>query len=107
MIRVEYSGGNGRHRLTLKGHAEYGPRGGDIVCAGVSALVYAMLGSIEPMGGEIIRYRMDGGDADILCRGGDGAVLTALTGLEQIAEKYPRNVEVIRTAQGGDSRERP
>lgn len=33
--------------LLIKGHAEYDEHGKDIVCAGVSALAYATLNSIE------------------------------------------------------------
>lgn len=98
MIRVRHKKAGDLHRLTVKGHASYGPHGADIVCAGVSALTYALLASAEKLGGEILDHRADSGDLEILCRGGDSAFEVALTGLKLIAEKYPQNVEVIDAA---------
>lgn len=89
------------HRLSIKGHADYGPHGGDIVCAGVSALTYALLGSVEELGGKIVYCRADSGDVKLVCYGADDAFAMALTGFRQIEEKYPQNVEVIDAAQGG------
>ena len=40
MIRVRFE----ENRLTVCGHAGYAARGEDIVCAAVSALVYALIG---------------------------------------------------------------
>ena len=34
-------------RLTVTGHADYAPHGQDIVCAAVSALVYALMAALE------------------------------------------------------------
>lgn len=34
----------GENRMTLRGHADYAPRGEDIVCAAASALVFALIG---------------------------------------------------------------
>lgn len=33
--------------MTLRGHADYAPRGEDIVCAAASALVFALIGALE------------------------------------------------------------
>ena len=101
MIRIEHSREGDRHRLTAKGHAGYGPRGADIVCAGVSALTYALLASIEKLGGTILEAWVTSGDTKIVCRGGDGAFAVALCGMKEIARKYPQHVEVIDAAQGG------
>lgn len=101
MIRVEHSREGDRHRLTVKGHAGYGPRGADIVCAGVSALTYALLASIEKLGGTILKVWVTSGDTEIISLGGNSAFEVALTGLELIAKKYPQNVEVIDAAPGG------
>ncbi len=35
--------------ITAVGHAEYGPRGHDIVCAGVSALLYGFIAYLEAL----------------------------------------------------------
>ena len=37
----------GENRMTLRGHADYAPRGEDIVCAAASALVFALIGALE------------------------------------------------------------
>ena len=43
--------------ITIQGHAQYAPSGADIVCAGVSALAFALIGSrgCKP-GGDIMFY---------------------------------------------------
>lgn len=43
MIRVVL----GERRLTMLGHADYAPRGQDIVCAAASALVFALIGALQ------------------------------------------------------------
>lgn len=101
MIRVRHKKAGELHRLTVTGHADYGPHGADIVCAGVSALTYALLASIEKLGGTILEAWVTSGDTEIISQGGDSAFEVALTGLELIAEKYPQHVEVIDAAQGG------
>ena len=40
----------GDNRVTLRGHADYAPRGEDIVCAAASALVFALIGALEEKG---------------------------------------------------------
>ena len=42
MIQVKKRVKNGRFSLTLKGHADYGPGGSDIVCAAASMLAQAL-----------------------------------------------------------------
>ena len=54
MIRVRHDQAGDLHRLTVTGHADYGPHGADIVCAGVSALTYDILASAEKLGGDVI-----------------------------------------------------
>ncbi len=43
MIHVVFT----KDRVTLRGHADYAPRGQDIVCAAASALIYALIGALE------------------------------------------------------------
>lgn len=38
----------------VKGHSGYGEEGNDIVCAGISALAYAALGSLQAIAGKDI-----------------------------------------------------
>jgi uncharacterized protein YsxB (DUF464 family) len=99
MINVTYSVNDNTHNLTVFGHANYAEKGSDIVCAGVSALVQALVGwlgehseyadfvSIDELHGEVV----------IDCTGGEDVaavfLLTAI-GLEQIANTYPDNVQI-------------
>lgn len=46
MIRVRA----GERRITVSGHAGHAPAGQDIVCAAVSALMYALAGYLEETG---------------------------------------------------------
>lgn len=105
MITARYTTDNGRYALTVEGHAGYDEYGKDIVCAAVSALVFALLGWLEdhPEAAEYVDASMDGG-ANVSCMGDErvGAVFEAIfTGIEMIAYRYPDHV----TAIGGDSRE--
>lgn len=43
MINAEIKSGNGTYIARVRGHANYAPKGQDIVCAGVSALSSALL----------------------------------------------------------------
>ena len=91
----------GKNRLTVEGHAGYAPKGQDIVCAAVSALVYALIGTLEETGNA----------AEVILRPGYAAVeakekTTAFDlvrcGLGQLADRYPAFILV-----GADDSVRP
>lgn len=108
MIRVNYAKDGGRHKLAVQGHAGHGPPGGDIVCAGVSALSYALLGYLLHAGCPVVEAKADSGDLLLICKDGEmvrGAFDMALVGYLQIAKKYPQNVVVYISGQAGDTRE--
>lgn len=99
MVRARYTVEGNTHTLVVLGHANYGEYGKDIVCAGVSSLVQALIGwieenyykadciSIDPKMGEII----------VSCEGGEDIASVfqmASTGLEQIADSYPDHVQI-------------
>ena len=99
MIRADYRREGDIHRLTLAGHADYAEHGADIVCSAVSATVYNLLGWLENHGDELefIQTDVESGGVEITCEGGsDTAAVFELTvtGLEQIANKYPENVTI-------------
>lgn len=106
MIHIYYTGGDGRNELSVYGHANYGPCGKDIVCAGVSAIAYSLLGflelcedEIEDMTGPIV----DNGKVYVGCNSTatiDTAFRMAVIGLEQIADAYPDHVEIQIVPQG-------
>ena len=90
MIRVRFDGA----QVTVSGHAGYAPAGRDIVCAAVSALVYALAGYLEETG-QAERVDIRRGFADI--RGtAAGAAARALErcGVEQLAQASPGCVEI-------------
>ena len=111
MIHIHYTKDDGWHELAIEGHANYSDCGRDIVCAGVSAIAYTLIGflenkeeDVEDMGGSIV----DSGEFYLSCKGSkvvDLAYEMAVVGLWQIANTYPDNVSISISAHGGDSRE--
>ena len=99
MIKVKYIAEENTHTLTVLGHADYAEYGKDIVCAGVSALVQALIGWIEdsPFSVECDCLSIDeqSGEVIISCEGAEDTAavfyMTAI-GLAQIAESYPNHV---------------
>lgn len=72
MIRVRFE----ENRLTVCGHAGYAARGEDIVCAAVSALVYALIGDLQERG--LVRELVIRPGYVMLCAGGACAAEFAL-----------------------------
>ena len=90
MIRVQFDGA----QVTVSGHAGYAPAGRDIVCAAVSALVYALAGYLEETG-QAARSDIRRGYADIEGAGDCGAAFALVRcGIEQLAAAYPGCVEM-------------
>ncbi len=80
MIRVDHRPG----KLTLRGHAGCGPKGGDIVCAAVSILVETLAGSLPEED-----VRLGEGFAEFRFAPGNPEVKFVLRGLGLVAEAYP------------------
>lgn len=99
MVRANYTVDGSTHTLTVVGHAGYDEYGRDIVCAGVSSLVQALMCWIESNSYcvECISTDDKSGEVIISCNGGEevSAVfyMTAL-GIEQIAESYSDYVQI-------------
>ena len=96
MIKVQrHSGG-----ITLNGHANYAPIGQDIVCAGVSTLVQALIQSIEQLTADKITYDMSPGTVDIkfgnLSEQSKLLIDSFFIGLRLIADEYPENLAIIK-----------
>ena len=99
MVRARYRAEDNRHTLTVLGHANYGEYGKDIVCAGVSALVQALIGWIEENSwkAECISVDPKDGEVVIACEGGEDVAAVfymASIGLAQIADSYPDYVQI-------------
>ena len=99
MVNAKYTVEENTHTLVVLGHANYAEYGRDIVCAGVSSIVQALIGwieenfykanciSVDPKAGEVI----------ISCEGGDDIAAVfhmASIGLRQIADSYPDHVQI-------------
>lgn len=90
-------------KISIQGHAIYAEPGKDIVCAGVSALTYALVSRLEKIAP----------DSDMVVKEGDVRIKTlgriytdilmiestydtVVSGLEQLAHAYPNYVKVCR-----------
>ena len=99
MIKVNYETDGREHRLTMEGHANYADHGDDIVCAGASSIVFALLGWLENNGQyqEFTHCEVESGNVRIFCEGGDRTAATfemAAIGLMQLADSYPDYVAI-------------
>lgn len=108
MIRARYRSKGMEHMLTVVGHADYDDQGKDIVCAGCSGIVYALLGFLhnQRLADTRLMASVESGETMILWSGGDTAVEAAfqmaVIGLAQIAQRYPDHVAVdYSSAPGG------
>ncbi len=99
MITAKYTAEGNTHTLTVLGHANFGEYGKDIVCAGVSALVQALIGWIEnnPYDVDCVSIDNINGEVIVACEGNEEVAavfyMTAI-GMEQIAEAYPNHVDI-------------
>ena len=111
MIRVYYTRGEGKHELNINGHAGYAEYGRDIICAGVSAITFALLGWMEHNEEEITQLdelMVEDGQVFIACAGTNNlntAFQVAIMGLIQIARAHPEYVSIEYSGTAGDSRE--
>ena len=95
MIRANFSRGETGLHLVLCGHAGYSGSGGDIVCAAVSGIFYALLGYLANCGVGLKINRLGSGIADVECGPcGEEAMKLCCIGLLQIALTYPGTVSV-------------
>lgn len=99
MIRAKFEKKADMHNITVKGHAGFAPCGQDIVCSGVSAVVFGLIGFIDNNSEHIQEKKIhfSDGDFDLFIIGDEkieAGVEFALISISQIAEKYPENVKV-------------
>ena len=89
MIDVSFT----HQRVTVQGHAGYAPCGEDIVCAAVSALVYALIGTLEE-DGLIRELVVRPGFVTVAAKKDHKALDVVRCGIAQIAARYPQCVSV-------------
>lgn len=98
MIRAEFSrSDNGKISLTMKGHSTYKEKGQLLVCAGISTLLYTLIGYLRNSFGCRLRiFRLAPGDVEIECTDlGEEAFRMACIGFLQLGESYPGEISVI------------
>ena len=101
MIIIEITSKNNEIvSIEMNGHSGYAENGKDIVCAGVSSLVYAAINSFDSI--EEQRISIDDGMLKLNLRGKkvsdhDQIVLKVmLNGFSMIAGQYKKNVKIIK-----------
>lgn len=99
MIIAKYDRDGETHTLSVNGHAGYADKGQDIVCAGVSAIVYALLGWLENNSecATFVSIDDNNGEVVISCEGGDdvsAVFYMAAIGIENIMNTYPAHVDI-------------
>lgn len=99
--------------ITAEGHAGYGARGSDIVCAAVSALLFGYLAYLQGLahehGAGQVGWEEREGYLRVMSQGLGGRDLSALevtvAGLRLVAEAYPAAVRLTREGcEGGNSK---
>ena len=99
MIRVNYKREGSLHILEMDGHANYAGHGGDIVCAGASAIVCSLMGWLENNNEDLTYCDCDAhsGSLRIQCEGGErteAAFDMTLIGLLQIEDRYKSHMRI-------------
>lgn len=99
MIIAKYTIERNKHTLVVAGHSRYAPYGNDIVCAGVSALVQALIGWVDDSNCIVDCISRDDINNEVIisCVGGkdvEAAFSVAYIGLEQIADSYPNHLQI-------------
>ena len=99
MVKAIYTVDENMHKLSVSGHANYSEYGKDIVCAGISAIVQALIGWLEEKYymAENISVDTKEGEVVVSCDGGvDVAAVfyMASIGLAQIADSYPDHMQI-------------
>ena len=103
-VSVRYSQKEGFTGMKITGHANYNP-GNDVVCAGVSALGYALVGTLNNIKGlkfvknvvtDVIEVRIVPVDNRAIRHTVNVVFETVLIGLKQIALGYPEHLKVLK-----------
>lgn len=93
MTTIAISTSAERCSLVALGHADYAESGKDIVCAGITAIVYSLANYLVNAG-EAEEVDMAPGNVRI-CGKERRAFEQAFYGLKAIEQKYPKNLRVF------------
>lgn len=95
MIEINVQKHSDKWNLAVKGHADYAPKGHDIVCAACSILVYTLVSSLQKRGADF--SCRDNGEITIKAKREENSNIlfdTVVNGFVLLAETYPENVSV-------------
>lgn len=105
MTQIQIEESEDKFKIVVNGHSGYGPRGKDIVCAGISTLSFTLLCAVSEKEFDFVEYEQSDGfmwlsfplDDDLR------AVVRAIcAGYQLLAEKYPKNVSLKFLPKGGE-----
>ena len=86
--------------IHIRGHAEAGPKGQDIVCSAISTLTQNLIASLEELTNDKIQYAVNPGRVDInykdLSKQGRLLVESFFLGCSGVAAVSPEHVKVTR-----------
>lgn len=102
MIRIT----NNNDRISVEGHADYGPCGQDIVCSAISTLLQTFIESIAKLTDDEIKYSIGEGRAFVehkaLSERGKVLRESFFIGINGVASAYPDNVQIINSITADD-----
>lgn len=85
--------------ISIQGHANYAPMGEDIVCAGVSALVWSLIRSMKALTKDNIKETITSGDVFITYKNvseqGRLLIDSFFIGVSEIAKNYPDYIKIL------------
>ena len=97
---------NSKDRISVEGHADYGPYGQDIVCSAVSTLLQTYIESVANLSSDEIKYSIGEGRAFVEHKAlsVQGKVLreSFFIGINGVATAYPDNVQIINSTVADD-----
>lgn len=106
MIEISLKTGvDGTYELSVKGHADYGEKGKDPVCAAVSALLYTACKAVSDSREMLLRdpiTRLLEGDGYLFTKvkpkyegNIQRSIWTIMEGFELLSQAYPESVKIV------------
>lgn len=89
-----------KDNIKISGHAGYGAKGSDIVCASVSSIVITSLNAIISIDDEAITYKQDEGFIEVNIKKHekivDILIDNMISMLEELENDYKKNIKIDR-----------
>ena len=98
MIVIEPINNDYYEGFKMEGHADYAPRGQDVVCAGVSSALFTTYYALSSLFGQKIEATMESGYAHIRIHEKDSLIETLVNSfidvVVQIQASYPDTIKI-------------